>query len=939
MDDLLAAFLADTAQSLGKCEADLDRLRRSPDGAAALADMLGLLGTIRETSEVMGLRELQAAAALAVEAVQAAIDGEDPTAATGMAPALAEHLARLRGLVDALGRNATDTSKQEPTLSATAGEAVLTAKRQKPKKKAIALSDEAPKARPPADPPLTARPEPVADPPLTARREPRSDPPLTARTEPPAASDDSAPAPLPPDPPVPEAAPRLGAAWRADVAPVGRAQSRSGRRRLRRVLLVAGGTLVAAAIALVVAARSIDVKSYGALIAREVEAATGRQLTLKGDLELGFSLTPTVIANDVTLANMATGSRPEMISVRRLEVRFALLPLLHGEVQIRRLALVGADILLERDAQGRANWLFGETADAATKASTPPSASGSALPSVDRLSVEDTRLTYRDNRSAESHTLTLDRLTAATDDATDPVEIDLAGSVNGQPVTLAGKLGPLQALLDNRAASVDLTGDLAGNALMAKGQLAQPLEAKGVQLALSAAGQSLASFGPALGTALPAFGPYDLATTISDPDGTYHFDGLKARLGQSNLVGALTLRRDGPRPRLEGQLVSTLLDLADFEERGAVASRGDGRLFSDAPLPVGLLSAIDGAVRLSADRFVSGRFALSAAALDLALADGRLAINSFQAGFEGGTLAGTGAIGPGDTAPTWQLDLQGHQLAMGDLLRDLFGSAALSGGRADLAFQLQSQGNSLRAVMGALDGTASLSVAGGRINDDLVNVALAGIFESLTLAGGNDGGLLNCAVAQFDLADGVGQSRRAVADLRGATVVGTGRIDLRNESIAMRFTPASKHTNLARFAGPFDVVGPLASPSVRPDVVGTATNAVGAAASVGTLGIADSIVGLAGINLTNKNAGASCAVAANQPAATSSQKTSTGTTTTGTTTTRRKNSGGLLDDVTEGLRGAGTQLQNAGEGLQNLFDGATPTNNKTSKTKGSKDSK
>jgi uncharacterized protein involved in outer membrane biogenesis len=273
--------------------------------------------------------------------------------------------------------------------------------------------------------------------------------------------------------------------------------------------------------------------------------------------------------------------------------------------------------------------------------------------------------------------------------------------------------------------------------------------------------------------------------------------------------------------------------------------------------------------------------------------------------------------------------LQAHQVVMGDMLGDLFGSTALTGGRADLAFQLQSQGNSLRAVMAALDGSASLNMTGGRINDDLVDVALAGIFESLTLAGGNDGGQVNCAIAQFDIADGIAQGRRVVADLRGATVVGAGRIDLRNETVAMRFTPASKRTNLARFAGPFDVVGPLAAPAVRPDVVGTATNAVGAAASVGTLGIADSIVGLAGINLTNKNAGASCAVAADNPAATSTQKSSP----------RKKSSGSLLDDVGEGLRGAGTQLQDAGESLKNLFDGGPSTKNKASGTKGSKDSR
>jgi hypothetical protein len=336
MDDLLAAFLADTAQSLGKCEADLDRLRSSPDGATALADMLGLLGSIRKTSAVMGLHELQAAAALAVEAVQA-IDGH-PAAVARMAPTVAEHLARMRGLIDALGRSAADAADSAPASSGPGtGEAVLAIKRPKAKKKAIELAGGAPKVQPPADPPLRAP------------------------AEPPAPGNGSSPAASPPDPPIPEAAPRLGAPWRAQLDPARSDRSRGGHRRLRRVLLVVGGTLVAAVVAVVVVARSIDVKAYGALIADQVEAATGRQLTIKGDLELGFSLTPTVVANDATLANMATGSRPEMITVRRLEVRFALLPLLRGEVQIKRLALIGGDILLERDAQGRANWLFGET--------------------------------------------------------------------------------------------------------------------------------------------------------------------------------------------------------------------------------------------------------------------------------------------------------------------------------------------------------------------------------------------------------------------------------------------------------------------------------------------------------------------------------------------------------------------------------------------------
>ena len=167
-----------------------------------------------------------------------------------------------------------------------------------------------------------------------------------------------------------------------------------------------------------------------------------------------------------------------------------------------------------------------------------------------------------------------------------------------------------------------------------------------------------------------------------------------------------------------------------------------------------------------------------------------------------------------------------------------------------------------------------------------------------------------------------------VADLRGATIVGGGRIDLRNEIIAMRFASASKRTSLATFAGPFDVVGPLAEPNVGPDAAATAMNAAGAAASLATVGIADSIAGLAGVNLTNKSAvGASCTAVADKPKSTASQKAASGTTSAkkNTSSTKTESSGGLLDGVSAGF--------------QNLFDGSAPTNNNTSSSQGSKDSR
>jgi uncharacterized protein involved in outer membrane biogenesis/HPt (histidine-containing phosphotransfer) domain-containing protein len=953
MDDLLKVFLAETSQSLEKSEANLAKLRTSPDDSAAVADMLQLVRSIREECAVMGLPQLQAAAALGVEAVHA-MQGDDPAAVARMAPTAANRLAQIRHLINSLehaadksGPNlssllARDTmgpafanNSTEP-LSVPAGSgSVLAVKR--PKLKKVKDSNPAREARSLRQPANLAA---------------EADNDLSATPTPPRRSASSSPVagasavqskqanPLPaivgganPRAPIEQLqglAPNPGA---LRPAPARRLSARRHGPRLRTILLAVGGPLVAAAAAIAVVFLTLDVEAWGQIITAEVEAATGRRLTINGELGLGFSLTPTVIANDVALANMATGSRPEMIIVRRLEVQFELLPLLEGEVRIKRLVLVGGDILLERDPKGRANWQFGETdnSDRATVGVTAAAPSTkSALPSVSDLVFQDTQFTYRGGGSGESHSLLLNRLSARADSGVDPITIEIAGSVNSQSFTFAGRMGPGQALLRNAATTLDLAGEIAGNALSVKGQLAQPLDAKGLQLSISAVGPTLASLGPAFGINLPNLGPYEFAATVSDPNEAYRFDALKARLNQSNIAGELAVRLDGLRPRLDGQLTSTLLDLADFAERGgdgASAASDDGRLFSNAPLPVHLLAAADGAVRLTADRFVAGRFALQATAVDVSLADGRLDFTSLSGGYSGGSVVGTGLIEPSDAGAVWHLDLQARQVVAGDLLRDLFGSTALSGGLSDLTFKLRSQGNSVRQLMAALDGTASLNMVGGRINDDLVNVALAGTFKTLTLAGGGDGGQVNCAVAQLAIADGIAQSRRMVADLRGATIVGGGRIDLRNETIAMRFAPASKRTSLATFAGPFDVVGPLAEPNVGPDAAATAMSGAGAAASVATVGIADSIAGLAGVNLTNKSAaGASCAPATDGPKSTSTQKAGAGTSSAkkNTSPTKTESSGGLLDDVNAGF--------------QNLFDGSAPTNNKTSKSRGSKDS-
>src|SRR4051812_13530303 len=91
-------------------------------------------------------------------------------------------------------------------------------------------------------------------------------------------------------------------------------------RRPRRWLLIVPVALLAlAAAALGLAYASFDPEALKPRITAAVEARTGRQLVLAGPVGLKLSLFPTVTLENVALANMPGGSRPEMARVRRVE--------------------------------------------------------------------------------------------------------------------------------------------------------------------------------------------------------------------------------------------------------------------------------------------------------------------------------------------------------------------------------------------------------------------------------------------------------------------------------------------------------------------------------------------------------------------------------------------------------------------------------------------
>lgn len=163
-----------------------------------------------------------------------------------------------------------------------------------------------------------------------------------------------------------------------------------------------GGVLGLVVLGLVGLTLALNAGALTPRLVAAIEQATGRAASL-GAVSLRPGLTPRLVVDGATLANLPGGSQPEMARIRRMEASLALLPLLRGEVAFRRIVIEGADILLERTAQGVPNWVLrpaatGSMPGSAAPAPEAPRAGAGRRVAIGEVVLADSRLVLPDPR-------------------------------------------------------------------------------------------------------------------------------------------------------------------------------------------------------------------------------------------------------------------------------------------------------------------------------------------------------------------------------------------------------------------------------------------------------------------------------------------------------------------------------------------------------------
>ena len=577
------------------------------------------------------------------------------------------------------------------------------------------------------------------------------------------------------------------------------------------VLVVA---LVGGVVALVL---TIDPNEYKDELVQLVRGTTGRELVLGGDISLKPGFRATLTLSDVHFANAEWGSRPEMVKIQRFAAQVALLPLIFGELQIHRLILTGADILLETDAEGRGNW---ELAGAETEGEAAEDGAPGLLLQIGEIAIEDTRLAYRDGKTGEITRLKLDRVRARAISLDSPLDIELEGAWDDIAFKIDGVVDAPSSLSNpRRPYLVKLTVEALDLELGIDGTIAEPATGSGLNLELEVNGRSLAGLRRLAGDWLPDAGPFRLSTTLRGGPTALNFDDLVLQWGRSDLSGGIVLNLDGARPRLNAGLDGKRLDLRELlpEAETAPAEAEDARVFSDEALDFEGLKAIDAKLELTLGELVLPGFSVQDMVMSLDLEEGALSIRPLGLTIAGSRLASVIGIDAGTATPTVALEVKSQQVDLGRLLA-AFDAGDLLEGTASVDISLEGRGSSVAQVMAGLQGHTRLLMGEGRARTDSFDLLVGGLSQVMgtLFAKKSEWTVVNCMASDFVIDQGVASSRILLADSEHVTVVGEGDIDLGEETLDLKVSPRSKSPTL-NISVPVNVRGTLAEPSFTPD--------------------------------------------------------------------------------------------------------------------------
>jgi uncharacterized protein involved in outer membrane biogenesis len=630
-----------------------------------------------------------------------------------------------------------------------------------------------------------------------------------------------------------------------------------------RGFLIVFGTLV---LVIVLFALFFDWNHFRPTLARLISEKTGRHTVIRGNLRVHlWSFEPSAEVDGLTIDNPPWAQHSVMFTADQLTVSVSLGRLLRGQVVVPQIKVVRPAIDLERDAKGRASWELG-TQEGRPEKSTQPA----KIPTIRRLAIESGKVRVAD----AIRKLKLEGTLNASDVSgreNGGFELKCTGSLNDKPFRADLHGGPLINLDPDHPYQLTAHLTAADIKVDARTSFPKPFDMAQYSVKFEVSGNDLADVFYLTGLALPNTPPYRLSADVEHRGTLFRMDNLKGKLGSSDIEGMVEIETGRTRPKFTAKVRSDTLDIVDLAptlghpaapantlsaqtppaaakhaHRGAAPPAAQATtpqaqlpasqwLFPDADLQVNRVRGMDADVTYQARSVVAPKMPMKEVKFHLLLNGGVLKLDPLSFVLDSGKFAGSVTIDAAKDIPESSIDMGIDDVDLSQFTSAKLKQPPLQGSMTG-RLKIHGYGTSVHKLASSADGTVSVALPTGQMNEPLAELTGIDVVKGLGLlfSQKQPNVAIRCGVIDFQAQKGTLDARSVFIDTTTVLITGRGRVDLGDERLDLALQGDPKKVRFFRLRSPITLHGTLLHPAIGVKAENLVAQA-GVAAALGTL--------------------------------------------------------------------------------------------------------
>lgn len=556
----------------------------------------------------------------------------------------------------------------------------------------------------------------------------------------------------------------------------------------------------------VVALALVPGKKLADVAVARIEALSGRQVELQGDITTKIFPRLSIKTGPITLSNAVWATSGPMLSAEELEVGVKILPLLKGDFIFRDIKLVAPEVQLEVAKDGRRNWDF---TPSLPKADPAPEV-GTYAVTVDLAQASGASFHYVNHQSGEKNRLTQVDLKARFPDFRGKVDIVGSGFFKETIFEIDAVVSRPLDLLSNQISTLQMNGKLGGLTFGFNGKLG--FEGPLMEGQLSASLTEGAKLFEALGLAnYPLNDDVTFSGNVTRTEsGALFVRSGEMEIEEHTLSGDLDVIFGEDRPLIKGVLKAQDVDLKPFLLTSTNTQSPSSQGWPTDVIDPSRLFVVDAELAIETASLDMGRLRLGENRMHLTLDNGRAVFGIRNLRAYGGEITGE-FVANGRNGFSVGGSLKAEGLQMSSTLGALVGYDQFDSS-ADASLKFLGIGNSISEIVASFSGAGELS-AGKSI---LRGIDLENMLQKLDLTyrGGGRETNLESVNASFTIEKGVLSNNDLILQTSKMEAKGSGFVDLGAQTLDYRLEPITlvKDGGLSDVKIPVKVTGPWANP-------------------------------------------------------------------------------------------------------------------------------